>query len=63
MRLLRERSLERKMMIGYHILHQLALHRRGSLILAPKHVTFLTNALEQLSIEIDLLRRKLMNKK
>lgn len=63
MRFLRERSLERKMMIGYYILHQLALHRRGSLTLAPKHVSFLNNAVEQLSIEIDLLRRKLMNKK
>lgn len=62
-RLLRERSLERKMMIGYYILHQLALYRHKRITLDPRHVTFLTEAFEKLSIEIDLLRRKLMNKK
>lgn len=62
-RLLRERSLERKMMIGYYIFHQLALHRRKRKILDPQHVALLTRAADKLSIEIDLLRRKLMNKK
>lgn len=63
LRLLRERSLERKMMIGYYILQQLALHRRKRNIFDPQHVALLTRTVEKLSIEIDLLRRKLMNKK
>jgi hypothetical protein len=62
-RFLRQRSLERKMMIGYYILHQLALHRHKRITLDPQYITFLTQTLEKLSIEIDLLRRKLMNKK
>ncbi|MCB9806969.1 hypothetical protein H6768_03685 [Candidatus Peribacteria bacterium] len=62
-RFLRERSLERKMMIGYYILHQLVLHRCKRITLDSRHVTFLTQTFEKLSIEIDLLRRKLLNKK
>lgn len=63
MLLLRERLLERKMMIGYYILQQLALHRRNGIMLDPKHAALLTQTVEKLSIEIDLLKRKLMNKK
>ncbi len=63
LRLLRERSLERKMMTGYYILQQLALHRRKRNILDPQHVALFTQTVKKLSIEIDLLRRKLMNKK
>ncbi len=61
-RLLRERSLARKMLIGYFTLRQIALSHRKPAHLTSPSLSFFEKKLEPLRQEIDLLKRRLFNK-